>query len=152
LADYYYQKEEADTDPYTMFVYAIRSPYTKESSDNYVFFLILLIWVELQRLKNAASHKATDDPSWAFSEIIRFLHCQKERVERKEITAGTLHNYVKTIKMFCEVTDVSISWKKEQVLSFLNTRIKDRQVDPEKRWMRTWNDYLENKKLHALAL
>jgi integrase/recombinase XerD len=33
--------------------------------------------------------------------------------------------------------------KKEQVLDFLNTRIKDKESDPDKRWTRTWNDYLQ---------
>ena len=33
--------------------------------------------------------------------------------------------------------------KKEQVLVFLDTRIKDTQSDPDKRWIRTWNDYLQ---------
>jgi integrase/recombinase XerD len=33
--------------------------------------------------------------------------------------------------------------KKEQVLSFLDTRIKGTEIDPEKRWIRTWNDYLQ---------
>jgi hypothetical protein len=47
-----------------------------------------------------------------FNNIIRFLYHQKERVEKKEITAGTLHNYIKTLKMFCEVTDIVIPWKK----------------------------------------
>jgi hypothetical protein len=33
--------------------------------------------------------------------------------------------------------------KKEQILAFLNTRIKDSIADPDKRWIRTWNDYLQ---------
>jgi len=33
--------------------------------------------------------------------------------------------------------------KKEQVLAFLDTRIKETQEDPDKRWIRTWNDYLQ---------
>jgi integrase/recombinase XerD len=33
--------------------------------------------------------------------------------------------------------------KKQQVLVFLDTRIKDTQSDPNKRWIRTWNDYLQ---------
>jgi hypothetical protein len=33
--------------------------------------------------------------------------------------------------------------KKEQILVFLNTRIKDPAADPDKRWIRTWNDYLQ---------
>jgi integrase/recombinase XerD len=40
-------------------------------------------------------------------------------------------------------TDFLSVKKKEQILSFLNTRIKDTEIDPEKRWIRTWNDYLQ---------
>jgi hypothetical protein len=36
----------------------------------------------------------------------------KKRVENKEITSGTLKNYQKTIKSFCETTDILIPWKK----------------------------------------
>ena len=61
---------------------------------------------------NTFVHKGRNDSNWAFNNIIRSLHYQKERVQSKEITAGTLHNYVKTIKMFCEVTDIVIPWKK----------------------------------------
>jgi integrase/recombinase XerD len=39
-----------------------------------------------------------------------------------------------------EYYDIS---KKEQILAFLNTRIKDPIADPDKRWIRTWNDYLQ---------
>ena len=56
------------------------------------------------------------DPNWAF---------------KKEITGGTLRNSVKTIKTFCEVTDVLIPWKKitkelprvKKVLQANNTRL-----------------------------
>jgi hypothetical protein len=37
---------------------------------------------------------------------------QRQRVERKEITSGTLRNYQKTIKSFCEAIDILIQWKK----------------------------------------
>jgi integrase/recombinase XerD len=33
--------------------------------------------------------------------------------------------------------------KRQEVLVFLDTRIKDTQSDPDKRWIRTWNDYLQ---------
>ena len=32
--------------------------------------------------------------------------------------------------------------KKEQIITFLNTKIKDREEDPDERWITTWNDYL----------
>ena len=43
---------------------------------------------------------------------MRFLQIYKERVERKEITGATLRNYVKFIKLFCEMNDIPVPWKK----------------------------------------
>jgi hypothetical protein len=37
--------------------------------------------------------------------------------------------------------------KKEQILSFLDTKIKDSSIDPEKRWITSWNHYLVRVKL-----
>jgi hypothetical protein len=50
--------------------------------------------------------------NWALSQIIRFLQYQKERVKNKEIRAGTLNNFVNSLKVFCEMSDISIPWKK----------------------------------------
>ena len=33
--------------------------------------------------------------------------------------------------------------KRDQIIAFLDTRIKDTENDPDKRWIRTWNDYLQ---------
>jgi integrase/recombinase XerD len=33
--------------------------------------------------------------------------------------------------------------KKEDIISFLNTKIKSKEIDPDGKWMRTWNDYLQ---------
>jgi hypothetical protein len=49
---------------------------------------------------------------WLLNNILRFLQAQKERVERKEITGATVHNFVKAIKLFCEINDILIPWKK----------------------------------------
>ena len=32
--------------------------------------------------------------------------------------------------------------KKEQIIAFLDTKIKSNDKDPDKRWITTWNDYL----------
>jgi hypothetical protein len=42
--------------------------------------------------------------------IIRFVSFQKVRIDRHEITAGTLRNYVKAIKLFCRMNRINISW------------------------------------------
>ena len=33
--------------------------------------------------------------------------------------------------------------KREEILSFLDTKIKNKEEDPDGKWMRTWNDYLQ---------
>src|SRR3954452_21835095 len=32
--------------------------------------------------------------------------------------------------------------KKEDILAFLNTKIKNKEIDPDAKWIRTWNDFL----------
>ena len=61
---------------------------------------------------NKFAEKAKDNTHWILSQIIRFLQYQKERVENKDITSGTLKNFVKSLKVFCEMSDISILWKK----------------------------------------
>ncbi|MGA9169858.1 MAG: hypothetical protein WBZ20_06915 [Nitrososphaeraceae archaeon] len=103
-------------DPYSILVYAIRSPYTKESylrrMRRFFDFINFCEGETMDERCNRFAYGGRNDSSWVFGNILRFLHSQKERVERKEITASTLGNYVKTIKMFCDVTDITIQWKK----------------------------------------
>jgi integrase len=61
---------------------------------------------------NFFATKGLEDHKWAFHNIIKFLQYQKERVEKEEITGATLRNFVKTIKLFCEMSDIPIQWKK----------------------------------------
>jgi integrase len=118
LSDYQPQEheEQENVDPYTLFVYGIRSPYTKESYFRRLrgFFdaINLAKGTTFEERCNTFAYKGRSNSNWAFNDIIRFLYYQKERVEKKEITAGTLHNHIKTLKMFCEVTDIAIPWKK----------------------------------------
>jgi hypothetical protein len=110
------QNLQTDTQPYALFVYAIRSPYTKESYFRRLrkFFdsVGLCNGAMFEERCNAFVNKGRQDSNWAFNTILRFLQYQKERVERKEITRGTLLNHVKTIKMFCELAELVLPWKK----------------------------------------
>ena len=42
--------------------------------------------------------------------VIRFILFQKERIDRKEITPGTLRNYLKALKLFCKMNRINIFW------------------------------------------
>ena len=49
---------------------------------------------------------------WVINQIIGFLQFQKQRVEREQITASTLKNFVKSLKVFCDSADIGIPWKR----------------------------------------
>ena len=40
------------------------------------------------------------------------MQFQLDRSNKKEITGSTVRNYLKSIKLFCEMADLSIAWKK----------------------------------------
>lgn len=44
--------------------------------------------------------------------ILSFLQFEKNRVNAGEITAATLRNFLKAIKLLCEASDLQIPWKK----------------------------------------
>jgi integrase/recombinase XerD len=56
---------------------------------------------------------------------------------------GNLMIMIYFARFLGDATDFHSVQKKDQVLSFLNTRIKGTEIDPDKRWIRTWNDYLQ---------
>jgi len=63
---------------------------------------------------------------------------------------GTSENYqnqnIKQIIGFVKFLGCDKSFhdviKKNDIISFLDTKIKESNVDPDKKWITTWNDYL----------
>ena len=105
---------QTTTDPWTLYLYAMRSPATKEK-----YLMRLGKFLDFLRLQGTLENKARFfaekgkyDSAWAFNGTLEFLQIQKERFSRKEIAAGTIRNYVKSIKLFCQMADVSIPWEK----------------------------------------
>lgn len=46
------------------------------------------------------------------SELMRYIHFQQSRVDNKEISSGTLRNYLKAIKHFFTMNDILVNWDK----------------------------------------
>lgn len=51
------------------------------------------------------------DSGWFRDTLINYITYQKSRVTGKQITAGTLRNYYKPIKLFCDMNDILVNWK-----------------------------------------
>jgi hypothetical protein len=103
--------------PYTMFRYSIRSEVTRKYYERRLrkFFDFIEFEVEVEdveRRYNDFAEKGKSNINWTINQIIRFLHFQKERVESKEITAATLKNFIKSLKVFCDSADLVVQWKK----------------------------------------
>jgi hypothetical protein len=105
-----------ESNAYSLFVYAFRSQVTRDYYLRRLRIFFNYINFELDKTMEQRCKwfvdKGSNDPTWAFNSILRFLQFQKERVENKEITSGTLKNFVKSLKVFCEMADISIPWKK----------------------------------------
>jgi len=106
---------EGYLDPYSIFKYALNSPITRDRYTTRLNRFFTFIGIEGTAIEDrcrAFVESALRDNSWAFRNIINFLQVQKDRVDRKEITGSTIRNYVKAIKLFTEMNDIFISWKR----------------------------------------
>jgi hypothetical protein len=56
--------------------------------------------------------KAKEGNEWAWNSVVKFMQLYRQRCDRKEITAATIRNYVKAVKLFCEMNDIMLPWKK----------------------------------------
>jgi hypothetical protein len=102
-------------DPYSLFLHAMKSPVTKKKYSRRLemFFDFLKIPGEnLEEQCLTFVNNGRNNVNWIFSNILKFVLYHKERIDKKEISGATLINYIKAIKLFCEMSDISINWKK----------------------------------------
>ena len=106
-----------DLTPYLMFKYASKTEITRKYYERrlkkfFDFIEFEIAGKDIEIRCNEFVEKSKNNTNWTLNQINRFLQYQKERVENKEITSGTLKNFVKSLKVFCEMADISIPWKK----------------------------------------
>jgi integrase len=106
----------SNQDPLTIFKYALKA---SESQRQYpgrlkVFLDYLGFTGTIQEQARDFAKKARNNPQWLQDSLMKFIVHQKERVSRKEISEGTIGNYYKAIKLFCEMNfdRPIINWKK----------------------------------------
>ena len=69
----------------------------------------------------------------------KYMHNQNSSENHQINNLKVVMNYAKYLGKDIAFYDVK---NKEQVISFLNTKIKNLDVDPDKRWITTWNHFL----------
>jgi iron uptake system EfeUOB component EfeO/EfeM len=99
-----------------MFKYSIRTELTRKYYERrirtFYDFIKFMIDSSIETRFNMFAEKAKSDTQWALVHIISFMQYEKERVLKEEITAATLSNFVKSLKLYCEISEILIPWKK----------------------------------------
>lgn len=109
---------EIRSEPYDLFVFAINAEQTREKYITRLKKFLDIIGIDQEKTLTVRQRckvfvdRARSENAWLVNEIIQFLQYQKGRVSRKEITGSTLRNYVKVLKLFCEMNDLLAPWKK----------------------------------------
>ena len=101
-------------DPFQSFLYALKAPETKRKYPQRLKFFLDFIYpgLDLNGQAREYTKRAKGDDQFVYSTFIQFILEQNKRVERKDITAGTVRNYYKAAKLFCEMNDIIVNWKK----------------------------------------
>jgi integrase len=103
-------------DIWSLYLYAMKSPITRQKYlrrlDKFFDFIgIQGLTTEEKGIAFIAKARI-DSSQWVFYSILKFMQFQLDRVQKREITGSTVHNYLKSIKLFCEMGDISVPWKK----------------------------------------
>ena len=105
----------SESHPMENFLFGIRSPITKDRYQRRLsdFFKFLEIDVDLDtQSKHFMTQANEKGHQWVFANVMKFLSFHKERAERGEISNATVRNYYKSLKLFLEMNDLELSWKK----------------------------------------
>jgi hypothetical protein len=95
--------EESELDPWTLFVNAMRAPMTRDRYHTRVakfFDFIGMPGKTLEQKVRTFADRGKNDTNWALNNILKFVYFQRERIDKKEISAATVRNYTKSINYF----------------------------------------------------
>jgi hypothetical protein len=109
---------ESDPNPWTLYLYAMKSPVTRDKYQKRLvkfFDYLRLDGPTIEDKSIVFVEMARKDSNWTFNSILRFIQFQNSRVIKKEISGATVRNYVKSIKLFCDMADLPVAGRRLRV-------------------------------------
>jgi hypothetical protein len=101
-------------DPMEAFTYALKAPESRRQYPRR--FKPFLDYIGLEgTLEEQAKQfwlKAKHETKWAEDNLMQFIRFQKERATSGEISNPTIPSYYRATKLFCEMNDIILNWKK----------------------------------------
>ncbi|MDN5847265.1 MAG: hypothetical protein L0H53_13445 [Candidatus Nitrosocosmicus sp.] len=110
------ENDNEQSDIWELYLFALKSPQTREKYKGRInkFFDFVGVSGDTVEAKSIdfVNKSRAGGSQWVFNHILKFMKYQLTRVEHKEIVGSTLQNYLKSIKLFCDMADINIHWKK----------------------------------------
>ena len=110
------QIESNESNPWTLYLYAMKPPVTRDKYQKRLGKLFDFLGLEGRTIEEKSrvfvEMARKDNSNWTFNNILQFIQFQNNRVSQKEISGATVRNYVKSIKLFCDMADLPVAWKK----------------------------------------
>jgi hypothetical protein len=98
----------------TAFTYALKAA---ESRRQYprrlkIFLDYLRLEGNIEQQAELFYLNAIDNRAWVEESLMAFIAFEKERSKNGEISDSTIPNYYRATKLFCEMNDITLNWKK----------------------------------------
>src|SRR6266540_7303829 len=93
-------------DPISNFLYGLKSSDGRRQYPARLKVFLDFIGLDGSLMEQASKFlDKSKDLTWVQSSIMRFVDFQKEKSKRGEMAVGTIRNYYKAIKLFCDMND-----------------------------------------------
>lgn len=118
--------------PYQNFSYALKSKDVKRQYPAMLSRFLKFInmdggSIEEQCVSLCEFASSIDNRKALESELMRYINFHENRIAQKEISSGTLRNYIKAIKLFFVMNDILVNWDKIKMgMSGVNQTSDDR--------------------------
>jgi integrase len=98
----------------TVFAYALKAPESRRQYPRRLKIFLDYLGLEggLGEQAEQFYSSAIDNPQWAEDALMDFISYQIQRSKKGEISDSTIPNYYRATKLFCEMNDISLNWKK----------------------------------------
>lgn len=110
-----YQKN-GELNIWQLYLYSLKSSQTRKKYQGRVNKFFDFVGIEGNTIEDRCIRfielAKLEGNNWVFKIILNFMLYQVNRVENKEIVASTIQNYLKSIKLLCELADIEIPWKR----------------------------------------
>jgi integrase len=106
---------EQTINPLSQFLYALKATETKRQWPNrlkVVFGFLGLTGSLDDQAKQFMTLCKEESMVMVQEKIIEFISYEIQRSQKGEISLSTIPNYLKAMKLFCEMNDIHVSWKK----------------------------------------